>query len=516
MNKRWAIASLAALFGLTGCERGHEAPQAHSWHDEVIYHVMPRSFHDSNGDGHGDLNGFVEKLDYLEELGVTAILFTPLYESDFYHNYFPIDYESIDPEYGTMEDYLAFVKAVHARDMKFIMDMETQYAPEGHRWLDESMGNPASPYSDFIAYADANNEIPEQFWVESGAPLTPYNVWPDMKRAIAHLDLNHPRVRQWMSDFFVYWVDPNGDGQFDDGVDGFRIDHIMDDLDDRGRFTNLYRDLWRPIFERCRSINPEVFIVGEQADWGSTGADMVAQSGADASFHFALHAAITGHEGQDGPLFDRERIVAAVEASLAYAPGSPYVVNFIENHDTTRFATLAGRAEGPLRAAAALNMLLPGIPSIYYAQELGMTGRKLSDVPDSDGIDIPKREAFPWSADADADGMALWYKDSGPWWNRSVYHSPYMLTLALESQRADADSLWNHSRGLIEVRKAHVELRRGDFAPVDVGEEELFAFRRDLAGSGVVVIVNLSNETKTLRDIELQAWSYVVLEQAPD
>ena len=73
------------------------------WHDEIIYHILPRSFYDSNGDLHGDLNGCKEKLSYLEELGVTAILFTPLYESDFYHNYFPTDYAAIDPEYGCME-----------------------------------------------------------------------------------------------------------------------------------------------------------------------------------------------------------------------------------------------------------------------------------------------------------------------------------------------------------------------------------------------------------------------------
>ena len=83
------------------------------WNDDIIYHVNQRSFFDSNGDRHGDLKGFVEKLGYLKELGVTTILFTPLYESDFYHNYFAKDYEKIDPEYGTMEDYLDSVSYTH-------------------------------------------------------------------------------------------------------------------------------------------------------------------------------------------------------------------------------------------------------------------------------------------------------------------------------------------------------------------------------------------------------------------
>ena len=489
------------------------APAVHSWHDEVIYHVMPRSFYDSNGDRHGDLNGFVEKLDYLEELGVTAILFTPLYASDFYHNYFPTDYEEIDAEYGTMDEYIAFVRAVHARGMKFIMDMETQYAPEGHPWLDESLGNPDSPYSDFIAYSDDANSVPEQFLVDSGAALKPYNVWPDQKISIAHLDLNHPKVKQWMSDLFLYFVDPNGDGEFDDGVDGFRIDHIMDDLDYRGSFTNLYQDLWRPIFERCRAVNPAIFVVGEQADWSTTGADMVAESAADASFHFALHGAITADEGrEDLHMFDRDRIIAAVESSLEYAPGSPYVVNFIENHDTTRLATLVDHAPGPLRAGAALNLLLPGIPSIYYGQELGMPGRKLANIENSDGIDIPKREAFPWSHDVEAEGMAAWYRDTGPWWDSSVYHSPRVAELSLETQRADPDSLWHYYRELIAMRKSHAALRRGDFTPVDVGDAAVFAFRRELQDTGVVVMINLSADAKTVGDTEIAPWSYVVME----
>ncbi len=514
MNRHWWLAAVAC--GLGACSPqpdglAVDAPAA-SWHDEVIYHVMPRSFRDSDGDGHGDLAGFVDKLDYLESLGVTAILFTPLYASDFYHNYFPTDYEAIDPEYGTMEDYIAFVEAVHARGMKFIMDMETQYAPEGHPWLDESLGNPDSPYSDFIAYSDEANERPEQFLVDSGAPLEPYSAWPDQEIAIAHLDLNHPRVRQWMSDFFVYWVDPNGDGDFRDGVDGFRIDHIMDDLDYRGRFTNLYRDLWQPIFDRVRKINPGLFIVGEQANWGSTGADMVAESGADASFHFELHFAITGDDGHGASPFDLGRMLEAVERSLDYAPGPPYVVNFIENHDTARFATVAERAAGPLRAAAALNLLLPGIPSIYYGQEVGMTGEKLANGPDSDGVDIPKREAFPWSADIGAEGMTDWYKDSGPWWDVSMYHSADVASRVVDGQRADPDSLWNVYRELIELRKSRIELRRGDFTPVDVGDHALFAFRRDYGNGSVVVVINLAGDARTVADVEIGPGGYVVLD----
>ena len=170
------------------------------WNNEVIYHVMQRSFYDSNSDLHGDLNGFVEKLDYLQDLGVTTILFTPLYESEFYHNYFPTNYKNIDPEYGTMEEYINFVKEVHKRDMKFLMDMETQYAQSGNIWFDDSYKNPESEYSDFIYYADSLNTETEQIFRPSKSPLWDFKAWPGETHNIVLLDLNNERVKKWMTD----------------------------------------------------------------------------------------------------------------------------------------------------------------------------------------------------------------------------------------------------------------------------------------------------------------------------
>src|SRR5690606_35006826 len=128
--------------------------------NEVIYHVVQRSFYDSNGDGHGDLNGLRQKLDYLQQLGVTAVLLLPLYESVFYHNYFPTDFESIDPEFGTMEDYLALVQEIHRRGMKVYMDMEVQYVTEDHLWYRDALNNPGSAYTDHILWKDSLNREP--------------------------------------------------------------------------------------------------------------------------------------------------------------------------------------------------------------------------------------------------------------------------------------------------------------------------------------------------------------------
>ncbi|WP_121808379.1 alpha-amylase family glycosyl hydrolase [Mucilaginibacter kameinonensis] len=156
LNRQFILSSL--LFGLIFTTI-NARPKAAA-NDEIIYHIFQRSFYDSNGDYHGDLNGIRQKLDYLQDLGVTSILLTPLYESAFYHNYFAADFEKIDPKYGTLTDYLKLIKELHRRGMKFYMDMETQYVTEDSRWWKEAFGNPKSPYSDYILWDDKDNQKP--------------------------------------------------------------------------------------------------------------------------------------------------------------------------------------------------------------------------------------------------------------------------------------------------------------------------------------------------------------------
>ena len=475
--------------------------EAINWNNEVIYHVMQRSFYDSNGDLHGDLNGFVEKLDYLKELGVTTILFTPLYESDFYHNYFPTNYENIDPEYGTKEDYINFVKAVHDKGLKFLMDMETQYAQSGNIWFDDSYQNPDSEYSDFIYYSDSLNRYPEQIFMKPNSPLKDFNLWPGKTRHIVLLDLNQQRVKDYMMDFYTYWVDPNGDGKFDDGVDGFRIDHIMDDLDYKGLFTDMYRDFWRPIFDQCKTINPNVFVLGEQSNWNEYGEQMVLESGADAAFSFPLRFALAGEEGthdmyidpsSNGVVMEPDRIHGVVLEGISRFSDSTFTVNFLENHDTARWASVVNGNPHQMHSAAILNLLLPGIPSIYYGQELGLTGQ--THEWGSDANHIPVREGFPWTADYNDPGNALWYKDTGEWWDGSFWQSEAINHLSLEAQQQDQTSLWHHYLNLIQLRNQHEEFRLGDYEPIRMEDPELMVFKRSFQGKTSIVLINLGSD----------------------
>ncbi|RYZ29257.1 MAG: alpha-amylase, partial [Sphingobacteriales bacterium] len=306
---------------------------------EVIYHVFQRSFFDSNGDGQGDLPGMQQKLDYLQDLGVTAILLTPLYESDFYHNYFANDFEKIDPAYGSMQEYLALVKEVHRRKMKIYQDVEMQYVTGKHRWFIDSYKNPASPFSRFIYYDDEKNERP--YWFFGIPEFTTYN---NSKQQIAVVNMKNLAVRQYTLDLLSHWADPNGDGIFDDGVDGFRLDHMMDDLDYSGKLNHLFADFWTPLLTDLRRKNPALQIVAEQANWATYGYEYFTEGKVDRVFAFRLKYAIES--------FDKKKIAEAADSS--FGMGKQQVV-FIENHDTRRFATAVGQHPGKLRVGAALN-----------------------------------------------------------------------------------------------------------------------------------------------------------------
>jgi alpha-amylase len=534
MRKTRAFLCLLTLL-MMSCSRHDpkEVPVAIQWHDEIIYHVMQRSFYDSTGDRNGDLKGLTGKLDYLEELGVTAILFTPLYASDFYHNYFPTDYESIDPKYGTVDDYLAFVDAVHARGMKFIKDMETQYVQSGHHWFEESFENPDSRYSKYIYYSDADNRYPEQFLRPTGSDIYYYRAWPDQLLSIFHLDLNHPSVLEWMKDYYAFWVDPYGDGSLRSGVDGFRIDHIMDDLDYKGIFTGLYENFWSPIFERVRSVNPEVFIVGEQSNWLEHGDEMMKRSGADASFGFLARYAIAGILAEETPDHAAGQhagdIGETILETMSHMPPGRSYVHFLENHDINRWASEVGGHPGKLRCGAALTLTLPGIPAIYYGQELGVTGMVADWSYDVNHI--PVREAFPWTPNPDDRGIAVFYKDTGPWWAQSYFSTGAAEEFALSIQRNDPESLFNLYRQLISLRKGSDALRHGDFRMLLSGEDGLFAFSRNTREEEVLVYVNLSDRplqtevsshsqplftdraTRNDDTYELEPYGFVILER---
>jgi alpha-amylase len=160
-----------------------------------------------------------------------------------------------------------------------------------------------------------------------------------------------------------------------------------------------------------------------------------------------------------------------------------------------------------LFCGAVLNILLPGIPSIYYGQELGVTG-KIGNW----GYDvnhIPVREAFPWTPDPNEPGTALFYKDTGPWWDQSYFNTGEAKKLALSVQKKDPSSLWNFYRRLILFRQSSVAVRTGDFKRIQTGKPFVLAFSRETRNEKVVVMLNLSANSLTMKSLSAKKYDFI-------
>ena len=445
--------------------------------DEVFYQIFTRSMRDSNGDGEGDLKGIEQSLPYLKRLGVTSILLTPLYPSAFYHNYFASDFDGIDPEFGTMDDYRSLVRAVHRQGMKLYLDQEFQYVAYDHPWFKSALGNPASPFSDFLIFHGPNNTKPE----EGPFGITIADRFPGAQTGITTVNMKSPKFRAWATNYLLQWVDPNGDGDFSDGVDGFRLDHMMDDLDNKHILTNLFDDFWKPVFAELKARNPKLHLIAEQWDWGD-GGDFLRRGGVDAAFAFPLVTAIRS--------FDKTKIVAAIDTLDKAIPAGKHELVFIENHDIQRVASDPGITPEQVRTAATLTLLLEGTPLIYYGQELGMRGALRPDYK-SDEKDIGDREAFEWSAKVEAPGQANWYKGPKTYWSERFARDNDGVSVAEED--GDAGSLLNHYRRLLMVRAAHPALRSNAQRVIPTNDK-LLVVERGSGNGRTLIVANLSGK----------------------
>ena len=469
---------LAALtiLGLAAPAAGANSPQGLD--NEVFYHMFTRSMRDSNGDAQGDLKGIKQSLPYLQRLGITSILLTPLYPSPFYHNYFASDFSGIDPAFGTMQDYRNLVRAIHARGMKIYLDEEFQYVTYDHNWFKSALGNPSSAYSQFFIFHGPKNTQPESG--PFGITIAPR--FPGAETGITTINMESPKFRKWAADYLIGWADPSHDGDYSDAADGFRLDHMMDDLDNKHINTNLFETFWKPLFAKVRAANPRIKFIAEQWDWGD-GSDFLRRGGVDAAFAFPLAAAIRS--------FDKAKIVKAIDQFDKAVPPGKHELVFVENHDMPRIASDRGITPEKLRTAAMLIIALKGTPSIYYGQELGMRGKPRSEYK-SDEKDIGDREAFKWSAKTDARGEANWYKGAKTYWTERFARDNDGVSV--EEEERDPLSLLNHYRRLLRLRASNQALRLGDQRVIAAPNQTL-AVERSSMGEHLLIVANLSAST---------------------
>jgi glycosidase len=477
----FAVLAAVLLTGLaTPPLRAAAAPPVQS-QSQVFYQIFFRSFRDSNGDRIGDLKGLTAKLGYIRQLGATTVLLTPLQPSPYYHTYFATAFKAIDPAYGTMDDYFAFVRAAHARGLKVYLDQEFQYVAEGHPWWQDSICKPHAKYADYLLWKDKKHCVAEPFLGKAK-----WAGYDGRDIGIAMVNLENPAVRDYFRDLLLYWADPHGDGSGRDGVDGFRIDHMMDDLDHKGLDTNLFDGFWAPIFQALKARRPALRILAEQADWGY-GEKWLTRGHVDMVFAFPLRGALVS--------LDKATIVKNIRATDAATPPGKRQLIFLENHDIDRYMSEVHDDPAKARAGAAIALMLKGDPLIYYGQELGMRGvqpknlGKSGGIPLTDAVGIPVREAFRWDANLEAPGSAIWYRGDQWFWKDRFNRSHDGVSL--QEERAKPDSLYHWYKKLLALRHARPEISAGSQRILCDDDSAVLCILREEGGQRTLLLVNL-------------------------
>jgi glycosidase len=262
----------------------------------------------------------------------------------------------------------------------------------------------------------------------------------------------------------------------------------MDNLDDKPTLTNLFTDFWNPLIKELKKTNPAITIVAEQADWNDYGYDYFDRAGVDQMFGFGLQRAILS--------FQKQQLIQKADSVLTKTPEGKSQIIFLENHDLDRFASIESNP-AKQKLAASLQLLIGGIPSIYYGQEIGMKGKGMNGLyGNGDGNDIPRREAFDWYAIAEGKGMANWYMNTGPWWeNRNAKAND---GISLEEQRHNPNSLFNHYKTIIKLRATHKALSVGAYSNVENNNDAVFSFLRKSGSKTVLIAANLSDKQQSV------------------
>jgi len=438
------------------------------WNDTVFYEVFVRSFKDSDGDGVGDVQGLIDKLDYLNDgnpdtttdLGITGIWLMPITESTSYHGYDVVDYYAVESDYGTQEDFKRLIEAAHQRGIKVIIDLVINHTGIEHPWFKASQDDDPK-YRDW--YLWENNR--PSYLGPSGQ-----NVWHFSNGAYYYalfwggmpdLNLENPEVTQEIYDITRFWLE-------DMQVDGFRMDairHLIENGIAQENTTTTHAWL-QGYHQFYKSVDPQAFTVGEA--WTTT-EQVIDYIGDEMDIAFEFDLALSFVNAAYGP------IVASLNQQalkvLESYPEGQYGT-FLTNHDQNRVRAILPSDE-KAKLAASMLLTFPGVPFIYYGEEIGMIGSK----PDED-IRLPMQ----WTGDAPGAG----FTSGTPW--RPPYED--YATRNVAAAIAGPNSLWNHYRELIALRNQYPALRTGDAVLVEAGTARLYAMLRYTESEAFLVLVN--------------------------
>jgi glycosidase len=444
------------------------APAGPWWRDAVFYEIFVRSFKDSDGDGIGDFNGIIEKLDYLEQLGVRGLWLMPIHPSPTYHGYDVTDYYAVNPDYGTMDDFKRLLAEARRRNIRIIIDLVLNHTSARHPWFQKALqGDPV--YREWYIWSDKDpgylGPWNAQAWHRAGNGQYYYAIFWDQ---MPDLNYDNPAVREEVKKITAFWLR-------DVGVDGFRLDAIRY-LDEEGRIladaetTHAFLKEWGAYY---RSLNPEAFTVGEVwTDNYNVAPYVRGGDELDSAFNFDMsNALLKGLSEGNATLIN-----FVLGATLQLFPQQNNA-NFLTNHDINRIASYVGPDPlGQSRAAATVLLTAPGIPFIYYGEEIGMTGVK----PDE-----RLRTPMQWTGEPGAG-----FTTGTPW--QKINADSVERNVA--AQTGDPDSLLEHYRSLIALRNAHPALSNGATVMVKANSRRLVSYLRTSGEEVMLIVVNVDND----------------------
>ncbi len=373
--------------GLEGRARLAVAAEPEWWRTTVFYEIFVRSFADSSsgplaGDGIGDLNGLVEKLDYLNDgdpatagdLGVGGLWLMPIAQSPSYHGYDVTDYYTVEKDYGTNEDFRRFVDEAHRRGIRVLVDLVLNHTSDRHPWFLEAAQRRSTRQHWYIWSHEKRDylgpwgqpvwhQLP--WWLRGWRHFDYLAYYGIFWSGMPDLDYRNPEVTRAMFDVARFWLE-------DMDVDGFRLDAVrhLIEVGARQNDTEETHAWLRRFHDFCRSVDPNVLLVGEiwsdAEDIATYGADEL-----DLAFHFPMaHETLTAvRTGSSAAL------LSEADKLPRLFPGSRFAT-FLSNHDQRRVMSFLGGSETEARLAATLLLTGPGVPFIYYGEEIGLSGVK--------------------------------------------------------------------------------------------------------------------------------------------
>lgn len=427
----------------------------------TLYEIYVRSFYDSDGDGIGDLRGIELQLDYLQSLSVDALWLMPINPSPSVHGYDVTDFFAVNPEYGTLSDLQSLVAAAHDRDMKIILDFVPSHLSEQHPLFVEAYANPDSKKSDWFVFTNEANTLYAGF---------------ANNREMPRFNHYNPEVVDYLTEAALFWLDLDGDGDYSDGVDGFRVDNA----------TFPPQEFFLSLRQSIKAVKPDALLLGETWVTDPRSLSIYYADQFDALFDFPLYSLMQGGPNSpgDGVLNGRgfaSLLSALFEEQEERYPEEGLRVRFLSNHDTDRIATEVRRDENRQRLAASFLACLPGPIMVYYGEEIGMPGQKGT----SPWWDAYRRAPMDWYAAENGPGQATWFVEPDG-------DNQPADGISVEEQQGVPGSLLNWYRALLDLRKSIPALSDIEFLVLDAAglDKTGVALQR---GQGAVAVVCLYN-----------------------